>query len=44
MSASFVPDAAGVIRASNTVTADSVSLGTQGIGAANGAITARAVP
>ena len=44
MSASFVPDAAGVIRASGTVTADSVSLGTQGIGAANGAITARAVP
>lgn len=44
MTASFAPDETGVTRASGTLTADSIVLGTQAIGAGKGTMTARTVP
>jgi hypothetical protein len=44
MTASFAPDAAGVVRASGTLSADSIVLGTQNIGAGTGTLTARQIP
>lgn len=43
MTASFAPDAAGVVRASGTLTADSITLGTTSIGAGKGTMTARTI-
>jgi hypothetical protein len=44
MTSSFAPDAAGIVRASGTLRADSIVLGTQNIGAGTGTLTARQIP
>lgn len=44
MTASFAADAADVVRASGTLRADSIVLGTQNIGAGTGTMTARQIP
>lgn len=44
MTASFGPDSSDVVRASGTLTADSIVLGTQDIGAGTGSMTARQIP
>jgi hypothetical protein len=44
MTSSFAPDAAGIVRASGTLRADSIVLGTQNIGAGTGTMTARQIP